>query len=246
MNLKSFGAGFLAGLAGGTLLRKLLVAAGKGVRGLYQVILDETKQLFNDDVVSGTFDMRKTIESDFQKFRSPSSIRTWLRTYVKKHRYHGIMLQGQLYMYDYDPLHKDTLEYYDTSPLVLSFGLYYAKTGNLIEYGVNLHMLPIQIRKEFMTDVFNLFKKQYRGQMYSNKPRSINEFSWETLQTFVNKYGIDFAVRSYIVERRKNTIIFDYSDWGKAVMVPSKGYVGTDDKTLIRLYKHYMLQRKLK
>jgi hypothetical protein len=76
--------------------------------------------------------------------------------------------------------------------------------------------------------------------MYSEEARAINEFNWEVLKSFVDKYHIEFAVRSYIPGRRKNTVYFDYADWPKAILIPSKGYVGTDERALERLYRMHL------
>jgi hypothetical protein len=247
MQWKQFGSGFLGGLATKTLLAKLLNRAGDAVRGVYKTIVDATKEAFNAKVKDGSFEMSKQLTDDFKVYGSKYAINKWLKKYAPQHAYKGMLLQGHLYMFDYpDPLTKDKLAFYDLSPCVLSFGMYFAKTGNIVEYAVNLHMLPIKVRQDFMTDIFDLFKAKYKSTMYSNSPRPINQFNWQVLKTFVDKYHIEFAVRSYLPERRKNTIIFDYEDWGKAIMIPSKGYVGTNDKELAAMYKLHIRNLTIK
>lgn len=247
MNWLDFGAGFSLGLLGKSLLKKLFGSLGSAVKGVYKTMIDATKTTFNRSLAEGKFDMHTVLQADFKKYSNKVTLTTWLRSYVKKHSYRGIMVQGHLYYFVYDdPLTKDKLEFYDTSPVVLSFGLYLANTGNLVEYAVNLHYLPQEVREAFMTDIFNLFKKQYKGEMYTSKPRSINEFTWQQLQTFVDKYGIDFAVRSYIPERRKATMVFDYEDWGKACCIQSKQFIGITDRDLKKLYKQHLYQRSNK
>lgn len=245
MNWANFGAGFLAGLSGKTLLDKLFSLAGRALKGIFKTIIDATKRQFNEDVKSGKFDMRQTIDKDTKTYSRPEELKRWLKGYAKKHAYKGLLIQGHMYYFDYDdPLTKDKLEFYDTSPLILSFGIYYAKTGNIVEYGINLHMLPKNVREAFMIDIFNTYKSLYKSEMYSDKPRSINELDWQSLQKFVDKYGIDFAVRSYIPERRARTIIIDYQDWGKGLCLPSKAFVGITDAQLMKLYKQHLAERK--
>lgn len=245
MNWTSFGSGFAAGLVGGKLLKTIFNGITNAVQGVYRTIVDATRSLFNDSVRDGTFSMPTKIKEDVDEYKGNSKkLRDWFLKYAKTHRYRGIMIQGHLfYMHNYDPLNKHKLPFYDAKPLVLCFGVYLAGTGNLVQYGINLHMLPQQIRVKFLVDVFELFKQKYKGEMYSNKPRKINEFSWETLQTFVNKYHIDFAVRSYIVERMTDVIVFDYPDWGKAVAL-SGAYIGANERELIRMYKEFIVTKK--
>lgn len=52
---------------------------------------------------------------------------------------------GRMYMYFYDPKHKDTLPYYDRFPLIIMVGP--AKGGFA---GLNLHYLPLNIRAKFL------------------------------------------------------------------------------------------------
>lgn len=51
---------------------------------------------------------------------------------------------GSMYMYFYDPKHKDTLPYYDRFPLIIMVGK--AKNGFI---GLNLHYLPPILRAKF-------------------------------------------------------------------------------------------------
>lgn len=255
INWKSVGAGVLVGLASGALLSKLLSRVGNKLLGFFKTIVDATRKEFNEQVEHGNYKFDDDFDAKQKEFSSPAKLQQWLKQQLRQHRYNGILLQGHLYLFNYDnPKTFDALEFYDRSPLVLAFGTYMANTGNLVEYGVNLHYLPAKIRKAFMTDIFELFRKQYKGKMYSNEPRPINEFDWQQLQTFVDKYGIDFAVRSYITTRRTATIAFDYVDWSTAVLVPSAGIMlggravrrSYDDRFLERLYNmHRSNKRKL-
>lgn len=246
MTLRDLGNGILGAITS-TKIGKTLSELGQQVAGVYKVLIDATRSKFNELLKLGGFDIGKSIDGDAARYSNPITQKLWIRRYMQKHSYHGMLIQGQLYYFTYDdPLTKDRLAFYDTTPLVLSFGLNLAGTGNFVEYAINLHMLPMQIRKALLIDIFNLFSKQYKGQMYSTEKRSINEFSWETLQQFVDKYAISFAVRSYIPERRKQTIMFDYEDWGKAVSLPSARFVGITDEQLMRLYKQHVADTKYK
>ena len=52
---------------------------------------------------------------------------------------------GKMYMYFYDPKHKETLPYYDRFPLIVMVGP--APKGFM---GLNLHYLPLAIRAKFL------------------------------------------------------------------------------------------------
>lgn len=52
---------------------------------------------------------------------------------------------GKMYMFFYDPKHRETLPYYDAFPLILMVG---PAPGGF--YGLNLHYLPHKLRAELM------------------------------------------------------------------------------------------------
>ena len=58
---------------------------------------------------------------------------------------------GGMYMFTYDPKHKDTLPYYDIFPLVIVIGP--AKGGFL---GLNLHYLPPKLRMQFFANLMDI------------------------------------------------------------------------------------------
>jgi hypothetical protein len=58
---------------------------------------------------------------------------------------------GNMYMFFYDPKHKDTLPYYDKFPLVVVVGP--AKDGFL---GLNLHYLPPVLRAKFLDGLLDI------------------------------------------------------------------------------------------
>jgi len=69
----------------------------------------------------------------------------------------GQMRPGDMYMYFYDPKHKDTLPYYDKFPLVVAVEP--AKDGF---YGLNLHYLPPILRAKLLDSLMdNTTNKSY-------------------------------------------------------------------------------------
>ena len=57
---------------------------------------------------------------------------------------------GNMYMFFYDPKHKDTLPYYDSFPLVIVVG---PAEGGF--YGLNLHYLPPVFRARLMDSLYD-------------------------------------------------------------------------------------------
>lgn len=61
------------------------------------------------------------------------------------------VLTGQMYLFAYDPKHKDTLPYYDRFPLI--FPIKRVPGGIL---GINMHYLPIVLRAKLMDNLYDL------------------------------------------------------------------------------------------
>lgn len=66
-------------------------------------------------------------------------------------RYESRFRLGHMYMFVYDPKHKDTLPYYDRFPLI--FPINRAKGGFL---GINFHYLPLQLRARLMDALYDV------------------------------------------------------------------------------------------
>lgn len=58
---------------------------------------------------------------------------------------------GNMYMFYYDPKHKDTLPYYDRVPLI--FPINRAQGGFL---GINFHYLPLKLRAKLMDSLYGV------------------------------------------------------------------------------------------
>lgn len=64
-------------------------------------------------------------------------------------------IQGNMFMYFYDPKHKKTLPYYDTFPLSIIIG---PAPGGF--YGLNLHYLPLVLRAKMLDALLETLNNQ--------------------------------------------------------------------------------------
>lgn len=123
---------------------------------------------------------------------------------------------GSMYMYFYDPKHKDTLPYYDMFPLVIP---YKAVAGGFI--GLNLHYLGYKER-------YALFKK-----LLSLNGSKVDEltkikYSWSTVSQFATILGVDKCIKMYLYEHLASPLSkIDPHDWMTALLLPVEKFVGT-------------------
>ena len=169
----------------------------------------------------------------------------WLYQEVFKnpdvYRHNRMLLnQGNLYMFEYkNPKYSEILQYWDKFPLVLALSPVATKLG-IRNLGINLHLLPIKIRVIVLCQVFELYKKLYRYQIFhqrENKPVNIN---YKYIEKKLQKFGIKFAIRMYIPNRQRQIVKFPYKDWSRAIFIPSRGYSKIRAAQLLKEWKKFI------
>lgn len=122
---------------------------------------------------------------------------------------------GQLYLFHYDPKHKDTLPYYDTMPLVFPF----AKTPDGF-LALNLHYLPHAMRFKLMGALLEL------NMSMTSKQRAA-QLSWGLLNQASKYPGVQACVKRYLSSHVKTRFMRIHQDqWLAASMMPLEKFVG--------------------
>jgi len=123
---------------------------------------------------------------------------------------------GNMYLFRYDPKHKDTLPYYDRFPLV--FPINKAKGGFL---GINMHYLPPQLRAQLMDALYstttnNKFDESARLRISYDILNKASKFKF-------------FAptVKHYLGNHVKSKFVYmNPSEWDIAMFLPLQEFVG--------------------
>ena len=123
---------------------------------------------------------------------------------------------GNLYMFYYDPKHKDTLPYYDRFPMVFPW----KKTeGGFI--GLNLHYLPYGLRVRLMEKLM-IFKSDS-----SMTEQTRLKFSWGLIDGVAKFAPAAPCVKQYLTDHVKSPFIKVHAqDWPTAMMMPVERFVG--------------------
>jgi len=125
----------------------------------------------------------------------------------------GKIQPGNMYMFIYDPKHKETLPYYDIFPLVFPFK---GVEGGFL--GINLHYLPYFLRAQLMSSLME------------NKTPGLNEktkleISWAKLTALSKHALIKPCVKHYLyphVQTPFKRIIAE--DWATAMLLPAEKF----------------------
>jgi len=122
---------------------------------------------------------------------------------------------GQLYLFQYDPKHKDTLPYYDVMPLVFP----YAKTPDGF-MALNLHYLPHALRFKLMGALLEL------NMSMTDRQRAAR-LSWGMLNQASKYPGVEACVKRYLSAHVRTRFMQIHPDqWLAASMMPLEKFVG--------------------
>lgn len=138
---------------------------------------------------------------------------------------------GRMYMFFYDPKHKDTLPYYDRFPLIFMIEKY--PDGFL---GMNLHYLPPLFRARLMDALYTIQKND--NQRESKKLRA----SYSLLSSAAKFRYFQPTVKRYLNTHVRSRFLYVPSEeWDIALMLPTerfkkakKNKVWNDSKRIIR------------
>ena len=146
-------------------------------------------------------------------------------------RYKNRVSMGKMYLFNYDPKHKDTLPYYDRYPLI--FPVNKAPGGF---YGINMHYLPHVLRARLMDALYSLS----RDQRYDERTRL--RLSYDILNGMTKYKAFRPTFKRYLSNHvRSRFIEITSSEWDIALMMPlqkfakaSSSKVWSDSRKLIK------------
>lgn len=193
----------------------------------------------------GKFSLRNRIlKNPWVNARPATKASTWVIRDVLKdpntYRYpKSLMHQGGLFMFEYmNPKYKgtDKLPWFDKYPLVISLGPVATSEG-VRNLGFNLHLLPPKIRIVVLCQIFELYKRLYRYQVFYKLTDKPVQIYYGTIIKKLEKYGVKFCVRMYIPARQRQLVRFPINDWHKAIFIPSRGYDAIRSEKLINEWK---------
>ena len=196
-----------------------------------------------------TYDLYKEINNhEWVKKGNPAAkALEWYRkdimTDTSLHNKGQLLRQGFLYTFNYDtPKYESVLDFFDTQPLVISFGPVETSLGKR-DIGINLHLYPPRIRRIIMYKVFEIYRNLYKDQLFAKNPKEI-PVKWIDLKKPLERYGIVFGIRMYIPSLRTNTIQFLYEHWPSAIYLPSKRIAKKTQAELEALWAEFVKNQK--
>lgn len=127
------------------------------------------------------------------------------------------IVPGELYLFNYDAKHQDTLPFWDTFPLVFPFR---KMPDGFI--GLNMHYLPYPIRIRLLDRL-----DEYRTNSTMDETTRL-KLSWGTLSALSSNFYVQPCVHRYLNDHIRSPLKrIDASDWATAMMLPVERFVGS-------------------
>jgi hypothetical protein len=143
---------------------------------------------------------------------SPSTKYDLLKTTKEKQATR--FLPGAMYIFKYDPKHKDILPFYDTWPCSLIFSI----TPTLCT-GINFHYLPYIIRGKLFDKLWQI------AMVYRNNQQQCKRLTWKFLSNVSKFPEIRPAVKSYLYSHIQSKLIkIDLDEWKIALLLPIESF----------------------
>jgi hypothetical protein len=135
---------------------------------------------------------------------------------AEKSRGRDTTIIGKMYFFEYDPLHKKTLPYYDKFPLVFPINMY--SDGFL---GLNLHYLDTGLRLLLLDRISAYRTTKTIGD------RTRLTLTYDTIVSTGRLSMAEECVKRYLYSQVKSQFIEVYPDeWDQAVLLPLARFVG--------------------
>lgn len=123
---------------------------------------------------------------------------------------------GNMYIFNYDAKHKDTLPYYDRFPLI--FPINTAKGGFL---GINMHYLPPQLRAKLMDGLYSTVTNDNYDETTKLK------ISYGILNGAAKYKEFKPTVKHYLNSQVRSQFMYiNPAEWDIALFLPTAQFVG--------------------
>lgn len=128
--------------------------------------------------------------------------------------YAGPFKPGKIYVFRYEhPVTQDKLEIWDANPVVLSLG-----RVDGLDVGININYLPQKARLALLNKIYNNYAPKIQATEAKNpgvakNQASILSMNQVELERFVGNLGINYAIKRYVTNLRKNSKVISAEGW---------------------------------
>jgi hypothetical protein len=129
-------------------------------------------------------------------------------------RFTNTPIIGQMYMFTYNPKHKDTLPYWDRFPLVFPFR---KVPGGFL--GLNMHYLPLQYRAKLMDGLYSITNNT----LYNDTTKL--KLNYDLLNGAAQFRYFKPTVKHYLTDHLMSRFLYVFpAEWDIALFLPTERF----------------------
>lgn len=129
---------------------------------------------------------------------------------------------GKMYLFGYDPKHKETLPYYDRFPLIFPIEYY-----NDSMLGINMHYLPPVLRAKLMDAIYQTINNT----KYNNTTKL--KISYQILNSAAKYKYFKPCIKKYLFSHTVTPFMYVApSEWDVALMLPTDRFAKAQRSTV--------------
>lgn len=176
------------------------------------------QKLLGDSLASGVSDRNINASRVWMRDVASKVNRVDTKAVIAESRasYRTTILPGRLYLFSYNPKHKDELPYYDRFPIVFPFNK--VKNGFL---GINMHYLPYVYRARLLDALYPLMSNDKMDETTRLK------ISYNILNSSSKYRFFEPSIKHYLNNHVTSRFVYiDPKDWETALFLPLQRFVG--------------------
>jgi len=158
----------------------------------------------------------------FNKNKSLNWLRNLFSKSKKDSRSNVSTLVGKLAFLSYNPVTKDTLDFYDVNPLI-----FIVKVEGPYIYGLNVHYLDLSLRTKLVQSLCKFGPS-------SNEDEINLEIKKSSLSKLPNNTLANICLKKYLMKNIRNMVIISNDEWNNILYLPIHDF---KKKTVTEVWK---------
>jgi hypothetical protein len=156
------------------------------------------------------------------KTRARREAETWFYASSKDIREGSVMNRsgrfrtGMIHVFRYDnPKHEATLPWWDRNPVVLALDPVESN-----DFGINLNLLPVAFKEDMLDLIYERMSGQIQSKTGAGMANTQGQLplTYQGAKSFLDRFGLGFAIRQYIPSRKFNQKIVNYENWARIAL----------------------------
>lgn len=156
------------------------------------------------------------------KNKARQEAETWFYASSKNIREGSVMRRsgrfrtGMIHVFRYDnPKHEATLPWWDRNPVVLALDPVESN-----DFGINLNLLPVAFKEDMLDLIYERMSGQIQSKTGTGMATTQGQLplTYQGAKSFLDRFGLGFAVRQYIPSRKANQRIVNYENWARIAL----------------------------